>query len=66
MSDFQENGFFWNTNVNQQSQYTIRNSISKLAMNRLRNVKVFLGRGPLTLPVRNLGWGGRWDDPQVF
>ena len=42
MADFQENGFFWNTSVNEQSQCTIRNLISKLALNWLTNVKVII------------------------
>ena len=41
MSDFQENGYlFVDISVNQQSPYTIRKVISKLALNRLINVKV--------------------------
>ena len=41
MPDFQENGFLSGILVStQQSQYTIRNLISKLAPNWLTNVKV--------------------------
>ena len=37
---FRKTAFFWNTSVDQQSQYTIRNLISKVAPNWLTNVKV--------------------------